>query len=306
MKQFTTQVYYPENPVGFEYELQAVQNNIARLVWMEKIYPVAKVQSRYVRKEDSNTPLNPTLGTSGLGKYNDYFPQGRANGSDVDLSFNSADASRCFFLIGDKINVSPKTDTWRWEDNNVEITQHFSLIFSCNLNKLEIDSSEIVKTGILYELNKCRKLSVTLMYENAEDVWKEFTKTREIGSITRFPNYCLRLECALTYMAFPFNGNSQYNPANDDTNYTPQISFMDEVAQFLAQSRQILTIGDVAANKTYHSYFLGVITEIVTETNSYIANQDFTQESDLNGNPTGYITGVNLEFYTGQTIIAKR
>lgn len=307
MKQFTTKVYYPYTPIGFEYELVSVQDTIARLVWLEELYGVAHLQSRYTRQEETNTALNPTMGLSGVNRLNEYFPQGRANGSDVDLSFDDTKASRAFFFIGkDLINVTPKTDPQGFTHDNVEIAQPFSLILTANLDKLEIASYEVLKTGLLYELNRCRRLSIVSMCEGFDDVWKEFTVTHRMGSITRFPNYCLRIECVLTYMAFPFNGNDQYNPKNDDTNYTPQISFMDAVNLMLAQMRAVLTVGVVTANTINNPFFLKTIVSIQTAEQTYIAGVDFTQESDGSGNPTGNITGINVEFFTGQTILVNR
>ena len=85
-----------------------------------------------------------------------------------------------------------------------------------------------------------------------------------------------------------------------------QNTFMQFVQYFLQETRMTMTVGVVTANTISNPFFLQPITEIDTQTQSYIAGIDFTQVLDGSGNPTGDIIGINIQFYTGQILIAKR
>ena len=89
-------------------------------------------------------------------------------------------------------------------------------------------------------------------------------------------------------------------------NSSTQSTFMQLVEYFLLQTRATITIVSVAENKIYNAFFLNKITEITAATQDYIADVDFTQEVNVSGAYTGYITGVNINFYPELVIIAKR
>ncbi len=84
-----------------------------------------------------------------------------------------------------------------------------------------------------------------------------------------------------------------------------QNTFMQLVEYFLDQTRATITVGPVSDNTITNDFFKKTITEIDTGTQVYIAGQDFTQVLDA-GVPTGAIVGINIEFYEGQILIAKR
>lgn len=213
-KSFNTSIYtFSSNQIaGLDYELLQVQQKLARITWMEAIFGRAILQWRIQDDEMAQNYLKPAEGMRGRDKYTVYFPQSRKNEQDIDLSFDDTYASRVFFYIKNQGDVSPKADDWDWTEDNVEIAQPFTMIFSGNLNKLEIESSEIVKTCLLYELNNCPKIVVNRIFEQTEDVWSDFTITQQIQSLTKFPYYCIRFDGVVTYMSFPFNGNSQFDP----------------------------------------------------------------------------------------------
>lgn len=211
-KTFTPLVFCPTNPIGFDSEILAVQMKLACITWMEAIYGIAHVEYRQKSDQLAVNYLNPEEGLRGRDKWTVNYPQGRAKDQDVDLSFDDSYASRLFFLVKDKINISPKTDPSEWTSPNVEIAQPFSLIFHANVQKLEIPNYEILKLGILDALNTCPKIQINTMSENMDNVWSEFTLTQQVNGVTRYPNYCLRVDAVLTYMAFPFNGNGQFDP----------------------------------------------------------------------------------------------
>jgi len=224
MKEFNTRLYSNTNLVGFEAALLEVQKKICKLKWMEAVFGIA--HSQYYLKDDGMAKnfLNPEEGLRGRDKWTVYFPQCRNNGQDYDMSFSDSYASRVFFLCNDPISVSPKTDTYDWADEEVAISQPFSLIFFGNVDKIEALSTEQLKVDLLYALNQCPTVLATGMSENLDNVWRGFTITQQITSFTRYPYYCLRIECTLNYMAFPFNGNGQYNPQNNfdqSRDYTP-------------------------------------------------------------------------------------
>lgn len=85
-----------------------------------------------------------------------------------------------------------------------------------------------------------------------------------------------------------------------------QNTFMQLVEYFLTQTRMTITVGSVVADTITNTFFLQTISEIDTNGQVYIVGTDFTQTLDGGGNPTGAIVGVNIEFFTGQVLIAKR
>lgn len=201
MKTFTPAIYNVLNPVGFDLEIAAVQSRLACITWMEAVFGVAHIQAR--------KQLNPETDKNDL----IYFPQARKLQQDVDLTIDDSYASRCFFVVKDPINVSPDTDRQDWTTANIEIAQPFSLIFNCDLSKLETDNYEIVKTGVLYALNQCPKIVLGTCYEDIYNIWKGFTVTEQLLGFTKYPYYAMRVDGVLTYMAFPFNGNGNFDPA---------------------------------------------------------------------------------------------
>jgi hypothetical protein len=199
MKSFNTSIYNNDQLSGLDYEVLLVQQKLARITWMESIFGVC------IKQTDS--------------KNRRTYPQGKKFNQDIDLTFNDQYASTCFFLHDDPIDINPKTDTDDWTDENVEISQPVSLLFFCNLSKLENQSKEQIKTCILYELNKCAKIQLRSALEEINGVWSGFTITDNVIQYSKYPYYCLRVNMIFTYMAFPFNGNNQFNPnIYDDPN----------------------------------------------------------------------------------------
>ncbi len=216
MKTFTPAIYNFANPIGFDRQIAQIQAKLARITWMEAIFGRANVQWRLLSDEMATNYLKPAEGLKGRDKYTVYYPQGRKLNSDIDLSFDDTYSSRGFFYVKDNINISPKTDNQDWTSSNIEVAQPFSFIFSCNLNKLEIESSEQVKSMILYELGNCPQVVLSKIYEHLDDVWNDFTVTQQMSSVTKYPFYCLRVDGICTYMAFPFNGNDYFDPATNE------------------------------------------------------------------------------------------
>ena len=105
----------------------------------------------------------------------------------------------------EKTNLNAKINRWDWTADVVDIAQPFSLIFHCNLNSMEHPSSEYLKNSILSALQKCPKIICTNLFEDMGSVWKEFTITPALNGITRYPNYCLRIDGICTYTAYPYN-----------------------------------------------------------------------------------------------------
>jgi len=70
---------------------------------------------------------------------------------------------------------------------------------------------------------------------------------------------------------------------------------------FLSQTRATITVGTVTDNKITNNFFLTAISSIEAELQVYFVTRDFTQNTT-----TGEITGINVQFYTGQIIMAYR
>ncbi len=208
MKSFVTSVNNISNPIGFDLEIDTIQSKLAELGWIEFIFGVAHVQKRTKSEEESLTSFKE--GYRGTERYNLLYPQGRKYGTlgdaiDVDLSFDDSYASRIFFIVTDKDNLNAKVDPWNWTVPSLGISKPFSLILHCNLNSLEQQSSERLKTDILTALNNCPKIIATEIFEDMDKVWSEFTITPELNGITRYPNYCLRVNLICNYLAKPYN-----------------------------------------------------------------------------------------------------
>lgn len=219
MKTFTPTIYNIPNPIGFDAEVYTIQTKLARIPWLQAIFAVAHVQRRYKSEEESTSMKN--IGFRGSLRYEHLYPQGLKYGqsskdpADEDLSFNDNYASRIFFLSCDDIDINPKVDGWNWVEQNILIAHKFSIILHCNQNSLQITSREQLKTDILYALGKCPKISGIRVFEDMENVWKEFTITPEINGCTRYPNYCLRVDMVCTYLAFPYNAALGYYPSSE-------------------------------------------------------------------------------------------
>ena len=213
MKTFTPTIYKNDTLIGFDLEVYSLQVALARIDWLQAIFAVAHIQKRTKSEEESISTRSE--GRTGTKRFDAYYPQGNFNGKSFDLSFDDSYASRAFFLIKKDTDITPKTDTWNWVEDNVEIAQPFSVILHCNLQKLELSSQEQIKTDFLYALSNCPKVTGLSMDEDMTEVWKEFTITPEINGITRYPNYCVRFDGILTYLAFPYNGEIKYNPSQD-------------------------------------------------------------------------------------------
>lgn len=207
MKEFENKEIYNENPCnGFDYQVSLIQERLALIPWLQASYGVAHIQRRYLSAEEVKAQR-------GTAKSEIVYPQGRANKTDVDLSFNDKFASRMFFLVRDSININPEQDRFEYPKDNITVSQPFSLILTASLTKLELTSYERLKIDTLYVLNKCPNVKGLAMHENMDNVWREFTKTKEINGMCRYPNYCLRIDADCSYNVFPNNGEKIYDPS---------------------------------------------------------------------------------------------
>lgn len=212
----TSKVYNENNPVGFDFEVYQIQNQLAQLNLLEAIFGVCHLQVEYrdnLTTEDKY--LLQDMGKKGTSKHERWFPQGRANGSNIDLSIKDSYSSRVFFLAKDQIDTNPSEDEWGWPEGNPEIRQQFSIIIHCSLQKIQylnigITTQEQFKLQILRSLNQIPLLIVKGMSENITNVWKEFTMTPEINGFGLYPYYVLRLECEIPYYPLGINGGTYF------------------------------------------------------------------------------------------------
>ncbi len=208
MKTFSPTPNFPPNLSGLDFEIYTIQSYLCQLPFLEQCFGLAHIQQRI--KSESESITTEREGYRGTARYVSYYPQGidygiGGLGTDVDLTFDDKYASRVFFINQDKADTNIKVDKWDWTSREVLIEQPVGLIFHCNLQSLEISSSEYIKTQILQELMNCPKVVGTRIFEDMQSVWKEFTITPEMNGITRYPNYCLRIDLLITYLAFPYN-----------------------------------------------------------------------------------------------------
>jgi hypothetical protein len=246
----TAAIYNEINPIGFDYQVLQMQNNIGNLNFIEAIFGVAHVQFELRdNREVQDSYLNQDMGKHGPAKHERWYPQARKNlgrfivaegtqtpivaeggsqyiipagsgngGSDVDLTIDDSYTSRVFFLAKDPISTSPSQDKYDPTERNPEIKQPFSILLHCNLQKIfnlgiGLTNQEQVKLSFLYALNKNLKVIVSGMSENIDNFWKEFSITPEINGFGRYPFYTLRIEADCYFYAFPNNGsNVGFNP----------------------------------------------------------------------------------------------
>lgn len=90
------------------------------------------------------------------------------------------------------------------------------------------------------------------------------------------------------------NGSQQENtpPTNDSQQY---------INYLLSQMRKRITVGTVTTNTISDAFFKNPILTLVINSQDFQSGQDFTQNVAL-----GTITGINIEFATGQIITAER
>jgi hypothetical protein len=219
MKSFQTQIYNQVSPIGFDFQVYLVQLQFSRLSWLEGCFGIAHRQKRILSEGEAKT--REEQGFRGSQKYQVWYPQGFKNQVgvtssiiDQDLSFDDSYASRIFFLMLES-NINPKADPYNPVELGISIDQKCSMILHCNLDALEIPTSEQIKTDILYIFNSIYKIKGLEICESIEEVWKEFDITVGINGVTRYPNYCLRVDFILTYEAFPVNGGVGYDPATN-------------------------------------------------------------------------------------------
>lgn len=80
-----------------------------------------------------------------------------------------------------------------------------------------------------------------------------------------------------------------------------QNTFTQMIQYFLSQTRATITVGAVIANTITNNFFLQPVTEITAGMQDYIEGVDFTQDTTA-----GTITGISVNFFPNQVIIAKR
>jgi hypothetical protein len=245
MKTFQTQVYNQINPIGFDLEIYLIQRQLQRICWLEACFGVAHRQKRILSEGEAKT--REEQGFRGSQKYQVWYPQGFKNQIgvastiiDQDLSFDDSYASRIFFLMRET-NINPKSAPYNWTDLDVTVAQSCSLILHCNLDALEVATSEQIKTDILWVLNSCSRIVGLEICESIEEVWKEFDLTIGINGVTRYPNYCLRVDMIITYPAFPENGRAGYDPS------TSICSTLD----YLIYKEIFTVVGDGSENYTH-------------------------------------------------------
>lgn len=207
-KIFTSSISNPINAFGFDLEVGTMQMYFSQLGFIEKIFGNTVIQKRVKSEEDSLTSFNE--GNRGTSRYDTWYPQGFSFGEDggsidQDLTFDDSYASRIFFLLREDNNVNMKISNWDWTDSLIQVQQPFSIIFHCNLDSLEFRSSEFIKASLLAALGKCPKIVAHKTFETIENVWKEYTITPEMTGVTRYPNYCLRIDAICTYVPFDYN-----------------------------------------------------------------------------------------------------
>lgn len=208
LKTFNTVISNIPNPVGLDLEIGTLQFYLAQLGWIEKVYGIAHSQKR--TKSEGESVTTEREGLRGTARFDLYYPQGFDYGSygggiETDLSFNDSYSSRVFFLNTEDAQTNTKVDKWDTWGKGVQIEQPVALIFHCNLNSLQASSTEYLKNSILSALIQCPKFIGEKMFEDMQSVWKEFTITPELNGITRFPNYCLRIDGKITYQTPLYN-----------------------------------------------------------------------------------------------------
>ena len=218
MKQFTPQVYNIDIPVGFDIQVASMQAKLACINFVEALFGVCKVQYRIAREDEVANGLYSDEGERGEKRYRIWYPQGRKKDMDIDLSPDDTYASRGFFLVKDPIDAQTKKDPSGFANPAVQLAQPFSFIFFCNLDMLELTSSEIIKNVILQAFNTMPKVNVVKIFENIDNVWNEFTINAQISNFTRYPFYTIRLDCICTYDALPVNNIGTFNPMDYITN----------------------------------------------------------------------------------------
>ena len=111
------------------------------------------------------------------------------------------------------------------------------------------------------------------------------------------------------YNRIPINYDygSNCGPSNTPSNNHIGNNNVYSIEYILNQIRGYVTVQSIiSTNIIFDNYFFNVIKEIDAETQVYIADRDFTQLFDAFGRPTGQIVGININFYVGQLLIAKR
>lgn len=209
----TSTIYSEDSPVGFDFQVLIIQNQLSLLNLIEAIYPISHLQVEL--RTDAVTEDNyliPDYGKKGTMKHERWFP---CTNNKVDLTFDDSYVSRVFFIAKDNINTNPEGDQWGFPEGSPEINQKFSILLHCSLEKIKnlnigISNQEQIKTLIISSLIKVPKLMVTSMSENITNIWKEYSMTPEINGFGLFPFYCLRLECEINYYPLGVNG-SQLN-----------------------------------------------------------------------------------------------
>lgn len=210
MKTFTPKTYNILSPAGFDLEIAHMQTLLSKLVFLDSIFGRAFIQERLLTAEEAQSAKNPALGLRGRDLYKRRYPQGRKYDQDIDLTFSDQYPSMAYFYVSDPVDTFKKD--WTYQEGQIMVGQPFSLMFWCDLTKLDLPTGEMLKIAILKQLDYMNNLKVVQMYESREGVLADFTITGNLAEYTKYPYYALRIACISTYPIFPENGNGVFDP----------------------------------------------------------------------------------------------
>ena len=217
MQEFPLKIYNTPNPAGIDAEIGKLQAQLASVTFIDTMFGRVNIQRRQLTDDEVKNRLTQTAGIRGRDLYFVYYPQGKKLGQDIDLSFSDDYPSCLYFYLRDPVNVNPASDTWDFAEKQVMVAQPLSVIFWCDMTKLNPGStdnySEQLKITLLSAFNNCPRIVVQSVSENGENVLRDFSITQKNTNFTRYPYCAFRFDMVLTYPAFPENGNAAFNPA---------------------------------------------------------------------------------------------
>lgn len=178
------QILVVPNPQGLDAAIALVQNSMASLTWLQKIFGRAKIQPR----KDVNGKKNYEPMVYQGGK--DYYPV-LPNDALQSYSFFRVVGSRNFQDVG---NYQFTT----WEQSTIEI------IFWVNLKAIDSTKDYLFTDELIEDvkslLSKEPKLNIiSVVDEDIREIYKGYTVKDEHRDLIMYPYQAFKFTCTLSY-----------------------------------------------------------------------------------------------------------
>lgn len=184
------EIVIPGDAVGIDLAIGKIQKKFASLTWLEKVFGKCTIQH-----EMRNVTTN-----KGLREKDHIFPQVyQANSEPYDLMMNDNLKSYCFFIAHDP----GKFQNYDFSSSQHYISRDVSIVFWMNCKKVNQDAKRPMNEAIIMSVLSVLKLYSGFVfdqvYEEYDNVFKEFSITENFRQYMKFPYSAFRIDGQITF-----------------------------------------------------------------------------------------------------------